>query len=419
MSEPLIHISKKQALYFAGFLVFYEFLTFMTNDMIMPGMLQVVGTFHASLAEIPKSLSMYVLGGASLQLFLGPLSDRIGRRPVMIMGAVLFLLCTIAIGSSQTMSQFIAARFFQGMGLCFAGVVGYATIQEMFPEMESVRLISLMANVSIMAPLVGPLAGAVFVHYYSWRLIFVMTGVAAVLALWGLWRFMPETVGEIKRDGSKIEVTSLSFKQILANYKQLLLNKVFVFGAVAMGFLWVPCLAWIALSPIIVVEQAHLSLIEYGILQIPVFGAAALGNFVLRRMTHHISLRKLMQLGGSFVAAGLLLLILLPTQFGSNYAWLMPGIIVFFFGMGIVNGPLSRFVLFSTSVSKGTASAVMSLFSMCIPGIAIQVFGALYNKQHSNVVFVEACFVAGIIFLLMLTASLTTESRQPAQTTLG
>jgi DHA1 family multidrug/chloramphenicol efflux transport protein-like MFS transporter len=138
MGQPLIKITRKQALIFACFLVLYEFLTYIANDMIMPGMLNVVKSFHAPESAVASSLTVYILGGASLQLFLGPLSDRYGRRPVMLVGALLFFLCTIAIASTHTIDQFLIARFFQGMGLCFIGVIGYATLQEIFAEIQSV-----------------------------------------------------------------------------------------------------------------------------------------------------------------------------------------------------------------------------------------------------------------------------------------
>ena len=136
MSEPLIPITRKQAMIFACFLVLYEFLTYIANDMIMPGMLGVVKSFNAPEAMVATSLTVYILGGASLQILLGPISDTYGRRPMMLLGAFLFLIFTLLIACSHSMEQFMVARFFQGMGLCFIGVVGYATIQEIFADMD-------------------------------------------------------------------------------------------------------------------------------------------------------------------------------------------------------------------------------------------------------------------------------------------
>src|SRR3990167_7876094 len=222
MAEPLIDITRKHALIFATFLVLYEFLTYIANDMIMPGMLAVVHSFHGPESAVATSLTAYILGGASLQLFLGPISDRYGRRPVMIVGALFFFVCTLIIACSNSIDQFLMARFFQGMGLCFIGVVGYATLQEIFDEMDAIRLIAVMANVSTIAPLIGPLVGAIFILYFDWRTLFVIIGAFSLVALWGLWQFMPESVGQIKRDGQQIKQVSLSPRVILTNYKNLL-----------------------------------------------------------------------------------------------------------------------------------------------------------------------------------------------------
>ena len=172
------------------------------------------------------------------------------------------------------------------MGLCFISVIGYATLQEIFAEMDAIRLIAIMANVSILAPLIGPLLGAVFIYYYGWRLIFIVIGLLALVALWGLWRFMPEPIGQMKRDGEEIQRISLSPSVIFKNYKVLFANRVFVLGSLSLGVIFLPCMAWIGLSPVILVKSAHLTIIDYSLWQIPVFGAYILGNVYLHRMTH-------------------------------------------------------------------------------------------------------------------------------------
>lgn len=401
MAQPLINISRKQALIFACFLVLYEFLTYIANDMIMPGMIKVVESFHGPESAIATSLTAYILGGASLQLFLGPLSDRYGRRPVMLCGALLFFICTMAIACSNSIEQFLMARFFQGMGLCFIGVIGYATLQEIFAEMDAIRLIAIMANVSIIAPLLGPLLGASFIHYFSWRLIFIIIGFFALIALWGLWRYMPEPVGQTKHNGETIQRVSLSPAVIWKNYKQLLCNHPFTLSSIALGLLCLPCVAWIALAPVILINDAQLTLIEYGLWQIPIFAAAILGNIYLQRLSHQGSLTKILLLGSAISSIGLLLTLLLPLILGPYFVWLLPGIIIYFFGLAITGAPLNRLVLFSTSVAKGTTSALMSMISMCIQAGGIEIANLLY-RSHNNFLFALFCAVIGFIYLILL-----------------
>lgn len=399
MSQPLIHISRKQAFTFAGFLVLYEFLTYIANDMIMPGMLFVVQAFSAKESYIATSLTAYVLGGASLQIFLGPLSDRFGRRPIMLMGAFFFLTCTFLIAASQSIEQFLWFRFFQGMGLCFISVIGYATLQEIFAEMDAIRLISILVNIATIAPLLGPLAGAICMIYIGWRSIFLIIGLLAGLALWGLWRYMPESVGVMKRDGSIIQVESLSFNSILRNYQRLFANASFILGSIALGLLSTPCMGWIAMSPVILVNSAQLSMTEYGLWQLPIFGACILGNIVLRRFTYHYSVLRIIVIGSSITFSGVLLAVILTYSIDATYFWLIPGLAVYGFGLGITAGPLSRYVLFSTEVSKGTASALMSLLCMGIEATGVECSSAVY-VSHNNTYFSLFCLTAGALYIL-------------------
>jgi len=408
MEKPLINITRRQALLFAAFLVLYEFLTYIANDMIMPGMLEVVQSFNAPETAVANSLTAYVLGGASLQLILGPLSDRFGRRPVMLAGVILFLFCTLFIANSASMQQFITARFFQGMGLCFIGVIGYATLQEIYAERDAVKLIAIMANISILAPLLGPLLGSVFIHLLSWRMIFLSIGALSLIALWGIWRFMPEPIGQTKTDGQVIQPESLSLSVIIGNYKKLLTCKLFAFGSIALGILTVPCLCWIALSPIMLMGEAQLSVYQYALWQVPVFGAAIVGNWVLHFLSDRYQLRTILWLGAIISISSLLLCFILPSMISFHYIWLMPGLILYFFSLGITTAPLERLILFALPVAKGTASAMMSMILMLLNAIGLEVANYLY-AQHKNIMlssyFALNAFLLFIVLFLAFSQS--------------
>jgi DHA1 family multidrug/chloramphenicol efflux transport protein-like MFS transporter len=323
----------------------------------------------------------------------------------MLVGALFFFLCTVLIACTHSIDQFLVARVFQGMGLCFISVIGYSTLQEIFAEMDAIRLISIMANVSILAPLIGPLLGAIFIYYYSWRLIFVVIGVLALIALWGLWRFMPEPVGQIKRDGEEIKRVSFSPHVIASNYKKLLLNRPFMLGSIGLGVIYLPCLAWIGLSPVMLVKSAHLSMIQYGLWQLPVFGAYILGNAYLHQMTRSGTVKQLILTGSGIAAISMLLIYILPLFINHDFLWLMPGLIAYFFGAGIIGAPLSRFILFSTDVGKGTASALMGMISMCIQAFGLELANVIYSG-HNNNYFGLFCALVAITYLAILSCCL-------------
>lgn len=414
MAEPLINITRKQAMTFACFLVLYEFLTYIANDMIMPGMITVIRSFHAPESNIATSLTLYILGGASLQLILGPLSDAYGRRCLMLLGSGLFFLFTVLIACSSSMNQFLIARFFEGMGLCFIGVIGYATIQEIFDEMDAIRLIAIMANAAILAPLLGPLLGALIIYYSTWRIVFVLVALFALLAFWGLWRYMPESIGKIKKDKSVVPKTKFSLKLVFNNYWSLLTHPIFCFSIISLGLASIPCLVWIALSPVIMITEAKLTVIQYGLWQLPVFGSTILGNWCLHRLTYHYDMKGLVYLGSGILVFGLLLTALLPLIFGNNYLCLLPGIIIYFFSISIINAPLNRFCLYVTPVSKGTVSALVSLSTLIIEAIGIEIGSMLY-QNHKNLYLGLYCTFIAILVLLFVGLTFKNQTLKPSE----
>lgn len=106
-----------------------------------------------------------------------------------------------------------------------------------FEEMDAIRIISIMANVAILAPLLGPLMGAVVIHYTSWRYIFVTIALGALIALWGLWRYMPEPIGQIKRNGELTPKAKFSAKRFLKTIRPYFLIK-FLFCDLGSWYSW-------------------------------------------------------------------------------------------------------------------------------------------------------------------------------------
>ena len=355
----------RQALLFPFCLVLYEFSTYIANDMIQPGMLTVVEQFQAGIEWVPTSMTAYLAGGMFLQWLLGPLSDRIGRRPVMLAGVVWFILTCLATLLAQNIEQFTLLRFLQGISLCFIGAVGYAAIQESFEEAVCIKITALMANVALIAPLLGPLVGAAWVHVAPWEGMFVLFAVLAAIAFYGLQRAMPETATRLGEP--------LSMKALWHDYSLVMKNVRFVAGALATGFVSLPLLAWIAQSPIIIISGEKLSSYEYGLLQVPIFGALIVGNLILAKLTSRRTVRSLIILGGWPIVAGLIVAAVATMASSHAYLWMTAGLSLYAFGIGIANAGLVRLTLFASEVSKGAVSAAMGMLQMLIFTVGIEV----------------------------------------------
>lgn len=377
----------------------------MANDMIMPGMIQVINEFHAPSSYVPTSLSAYLLGGGSLQLLLGPISDCYGRRKTMMFGSVFFLICSILIGISNSIESFMVARFFQGMGLCFIGVVGYASIQEMFEEKEAVKLISWMAIVAVIAPLLGPLLGGVYTEYFHWRGIYAIITLMAIVSWFGLRKHMPETAhlrlspeNRPEKNPDLSGLPPLKFNLVFSNYFQIIKNPTFVAGSLSMGILNCPLLTWIAASPILLIEKAHMTPLMYGVAQLPVFFGLIFGNLLLQKLTNIMPLQRILFWGSCFIVSSLISAGIAPALFHEHYLSIIIPLTIYNFGLGVSSAPLNRLVLFSSSMPKGTVSAVTSLISMMMMSAATAAMSVVYKNQ-SNISYGYFLCALGVIFV--------------------
>jgi DHA1 family multidrug/chloramphenicol efflux transport protein-like MFS transporter len=381
--------------------VLFEFATYIGNDMIQPGMLAVVANFNAGEEWVPTSMTAYLAGGMFLQWLLGPLSDRRGRRPVMLTGVTFFIITCLAILFVQNIEQFMVMRFLQGISLCFIGAVGYAAIQESFEESVCIKITAMMANVALIAPLLGPLAGAALIHVAPWQSMFVIFAVLAAIALWGLWKSMPETASRL---GEPFSMPSL-----LRDYKHVLKNRQFVCGALAIGFASLPLLTWIAQSPVILISGEGLAAYDYGLLQVPIFGALIIGNVTLARLTGKRTVEYLIKLGAGPMVVGLLIAAA-ATMFSAHaYLWMTAGLSLYAFGIGVANAGLYRLTLFSSDMSKGTVSAAMGVISMMIFTVGIELAKVAYVEGGAGM-FNMFNLLSGLAWLALVVVFL--RSRQ-------
>ena len=386
-------------------LVLFEFATYIAHDMVQPGMLLVTQQFGVGPEWVSTSLTAYLAGGILLQWLLGPLSDRLGRRPVMLAGVTFFMLSCLATHWVASIGEFVLLRFLQGISLCFIGAVGYAAVQEAFSESLSVKIMALMANVALLAPLAGPLAGAAFLTVGDWRTMFWLFAGLSALALAGLWFAMPETSGERTRP--------LSLSSIGKGYLALLRDGQVMRGSLAIGLVSLPCLAWVALSPVILIHDAGLSRIDYALLQLPVFAAMIAGNLTLSRLASRLPIEQPLRLGGWPVVCGLAMALFATLINPHSYGWLTAGMSLYGFGTGLVSAGLYRMTLFSSRAGKGSVAAMLGMVSILVIALGIEAAKAAWFSGGSRG-FSLLNLSCGLLWLGLITGFLRENQRRQA-----
>lgn len=361
------------ALFFPAALILYDFSAYLTTDLIQPGILHVVRDFNADVALAPASVSLYMAGGMALQWLLGPLSDRIGRRPVLLTGALIFTLACLATLFTTSMTQFLIARFVQGTSICFIATVGYVTVQEAFEEKRSIRLMAVITSVVLVAPIVGPLSGAALMHFIHWKALFGIIAAMGLVAWLGLLLTMPETV----RRGD----VPFSPLGVLRDFRNVFRNRIFLLGAATLSLSYIPLMSWVAVSPVILMDAGGLTTSEFAWSQVPVFSAVPVQML------------------------GLAILIVGNLVWPHVWLWSVLGTCFYAFGIGLIFPTLFRFTLFSNDLPKGTVSASLNIVILSVSALSIE--GARWLWFHGGRLpfhllavaagIVAACCLAGLL----------------------
>jgi DHA1 family multidrug/chloramphenicol efflux transport protein-like MFS transporter len=356
--------------WFPAFLVLFEFSTYVSNDMIMPGMPHVVHDFHVGIGSASFALSAALLGNILLQWLLGPLSDHKGRRPVLLGGVIFFILSCLAMYFARTMTEFVVLRALQGAGVAFVAAVGYPSVQEAFDEATAVRTVALMASVALLAPLIGPVLGAIVVTMSSWRTIFGLIAAVACISLAGLWRNMPET--------ALCNTTrAFTLRQLLRDYLPVLRNSRVLLGSAALGLSCIPLMNWIGLAPIILIEKYGMSPITYGWWQLPVFGAMILGNVLVARLAGRWPLARVMRLGLVMMVAGVLLACA-GRMLSDSFTGSVAGFALYAMGIGPCYTAVYRDALFASDGAKGTVAAAINTLFIGLMALGVEVSKWVY-----------------------------------------
>src|SRR5215510_95808 len=179
---------------FIGLMALLMSMSAMSIDILLPALPEIGATLGVrDASNLPLVVTVFMLGMAIGQLFWGPLADRFGRRRPLLLGLALFVLATIAAVTKQGLSQFLAARFLQGIGGSVGRIIVTAIVRDLFAGREMARVISIVMLVFILVPILAPSVGQLIILVGTWRWLFAVLLAADLTALIWAWFRLPET----------------------------------------------------------------------------------------------------------------------------------------------------------------------------------------------------------------------------------
>lgn len=246
-------------------------------DAYLPAMSAIAERIGASIHHTELSLSTFLAGFALGQLLFGPLSDRLGRKPVLLSGLVVFLLASLMIATIGTLTQLLAWRFVQALGGGACVVNSAAIVRDCFSGREAAKVMSTMAMIMMLAPLIAPMVGSVLLYLADWWLIFVFLAAYAAFLLWLMGTRLPET--------RSADAPLATPRQVLANYASVLRHREAMGYIFAVASAFAGMFAFVTASPFLYLEHYALSPGLYPL----AFGA----NVVVMALSNRLNIRLL------------------------------------------------------------------------------------------------------------------------------
>lgn len=377
-------------------------------DMYLPALPTIAIDLHAETSAVQMSLLAFFIALALTQLFVGPLSDMVGRKLPLYGGLVLFAVGSIGSALATNIDILVLFRFVQGLGAAASSVIPRAIVRDLHTGVDAARLMSLLMLVFSISPILAPLSGSVIIDFFGWRGVFWAVLVAALVGVVLIATSLKETRGTEARLESNIS-------SALAGYGRLLKDRYFIGLACIGGFGIASFFVYLANSSFILIEHYGLSPSQYAI----AFSMNAVSFFSVSQLNGllgaRFGLRRVMQIAVSGFAAVMLAMFAAVLMGHSNF-WLIAGFLFVGYGfLGLVIPTTAVLALEEHGEIAGTASALLGTLHFVIGGIAIGVTGAFFDGSAVPMTAgIAVCALIAFLLSLVVFARKARTATEPA-----
>ncbi|KHT42211.1 multidrug transporter CflA [Pectobacterium brasiliense] len=366
-------------------------ISILSTNIILPAFPDIGEQLGASPRELGLTLSSFFITFALAQLVVGPLSDRYGRKTLVLGGLSIFIVGTVVGGLAGSLETLIVGRVIQALGICAAAVLARAIARDLFDGETLARALSLTMIATAAAPGFSPLVGSVLTTTLGWRAIFILVGLAAFVIAVLYAHGLGETHPAERR-------APYSIPSVIVAYGKLVVDGKFILPALSMSLLMSGLFASFAAAPAILMEGIGLSSFQAGLYfastVFVVFGA----GMAAPRLARRYGPRSVASVGLATALAGGSLLLLGPEAPSlSGYTLSM---IVFLWGMGLANPLGTAITMGPFGKEAGLASALLGFLTMGMAAITTWLGSVLTFPAVTTLggIQVTACLIALVLF---------------------
>lgn len=329
-----------------------------STDIYLPAIPQIARDFHSTESIINLSLTLFFVSFSVSLLISGPISDKVGRKPVLLTGLFFFIIASALSAFTTNPTELILSRVLQGLSAGAPSAMAMAIARDKYSGVMRQLIFAYVASILAIAPMLAPSIGAIIIKYGEWHTIFIAQSVLAMISFIS-GTFLKE---------SQFEKSTAKVINLFARYKPLLQNQKFIKFCGFLTLINLPYFAFIALSPIVYLKIFKVSEIHYGLFFgfnafMAMLGALSFSKLIKRYLDTELLNFALIS---CLIGAGGILF------FGAYNEYTLAGFMaVFSFSTGIGRPIYTSIILDQVNSDIGSASSFLMFYQFLMGGLAM------------------------------------------------
>jgi MFS transporter, DHA1 family, multidrug resistance protein len=377
-------------------------------DTIFPAFGRMATDFDVDKLALQQTISTYLLGYASMSLLHGPLSDALGRKPIIIVGLIIFAFACAGAALANSLNELLIYRVIQGMSAGVGLIVGRAIIRDALDGDDAQRLMSMVTMIFGVAPAIAPIIGGWILGFANWHIIFwFLVALTAVIFVAVLW-LLPESHPQQNRLELKLSVLAGAYKRILTQPRFIWLA---LAGALNFGALFL----YISSAPALVMDHLRLNEQQFAYFFLPVIGGMVLGSYTSGKTAGQLSTHKLAKIGFTCCTIATLWNImqnLLSTQ--PSVLFSIAPIVLLSFGISLVFPVLTLAIIDMFPNERGSASSMQAFIALLSNALIAGFWSPLFSHSTLQLSLAAAGFSALALICWRVAVWIQRRQRSPA-----
>lgn len=373
-------------------IILMDLLTGMEFDLFVPSFPELQDHFQLTAFFVELSLSVNFIGYCISLFVVGELADRYGRKPIILLGLLIFIFGSVLCLFPLSYYFILAGRFLQGIGIAAPSILSFLIIADLYPIKKQQFLMTMLNASMNTAVAFSPVIGSYITKYFHWHGNFIMLLIMGLIIFMMTQFFIPN-----------VQLTHKKPIQNLLGYKTIFKSNLVVLLMVYFMIMYVPYWIFVGMSPLLYMKDLGVHLTHFGYYQGSLALTFALGSLLFGFIIHRFDHKKMLNLANKFFIFSFLCIMLVAFQYDSNPLFITLAFVPFVIGQIIPSNILYPLYLNLMPESKGRLTALIQGGRLVFASIGLQVAGYFYQGSFFNIgIMISSVIFVGIIMMILV-----------------